>query len=135
MDIQLKCHRSSHHRCSAKKLFLKILQYSQENTCFFNKVAGLHNFFRYLLQNYSNKKTCKWFFVKPQARKHANDVCFHKLILATSNMTERAKQYVHFCCWTGLSAHTRRKTMCIGGKNLSDYSFKRRESRLIWITQ
>ena len=31
-------------RCAAKKLFQKILQYSQENTCFFNKVAGLHNF-------------------------------------------------------------------------------------------
>ena len=25
---------SSHHRCSIKKLFLKISQYSQENTCF-----------------------------------------------------------------------------------------------------
>ena len=25
--------RSSHWRCSAKKMFLKILQYSQENTC------------------------------------------------------------------------------------------------------
>ena len=25
--------RSSHHRCSIKKLFLKISQYSQENTC------------------------------------------------------------------------------------------------------
>ena len=44
MDIRLKCHRSSDHRCFAKKLLLKILQYSQENTCFFNKVAGLHNF-------------------------------------------------------------------------------------------
>ena len=43
-DICLKSHRSSHHRCSAKKLLLKILQYSQENTSFFNKVAGLHNF-------------------------------------------------------------------------------------------
>ena len=26
-------YRSSHQRCSAKKVFLKILQYSQENTC------------------------------------------------------------------------------------------------------
>ena len=26
-------YRSSHRRCSAKKVFLKILQYSQENTC------------------------------------------------------------------------------------------------------
>ena len=33
------------HRCSVKKVFLKILQNSQENECarvsFFNKVAGL----------------------------------------------------------------------------------------------
>ena len=27
-------------------------------------------------------------------------------------MTERAKQYVHFHCWMGLSAHTRRKIIC-----------------------
>ena len=47
-------------------------------------------------------------------------------------MAEMAKQYMHFRCWTGLSAHTRRKNyMCIGGKNLSDYSFKGRESRPI----
>ena len=26
--------------------------------------------------------------MKPQAQKHANYVCFHKLILATSNMAE-----------------------------------------------
>ena len=31
-------HRVSHQRCSMKKLFLKILQYSQENLS--NKVAG-----------------------------------------------------------------------------------------------
>ena len=70
--------------------------------------------------------------MKPRARKHANYVCFHKLILATSNMAEGAKKYEHFRCWVGLSAHTRRKNyMCIGGKNLSDYSFKGRESRPI----
>ena len=34
----------SQKQSSAKKLFLKISQYSQENTCFFNKVAGLRNF-------------------------------------------------------------------------------------------
>ena len=37
--------RSSHQRCSLKKVFLEISQSSQENTCarvsFFNKVAGL----------------------------------------------------------------------------------------------
>ena len=36
--------RSSHHRCFTKKLFLKILIYSQEKTCagvFFNKVIVL----------------------------------------------------------------------------------------------
>ena len=37
--------RSSHQRCSIKKVFLEISQNSQENTCsrvsFFNKVAGL----------------------------------------------------------------------------------------------
>ena len=33
-------------------------------------------------------------------------------------MVEGVKQYVHFRCWAGLSAHTRRKNyMCIGGKN------------------
>ena len=102
----LKSHRSSHHRCSTKKLFLKFFQYSQANTCFFNKVAGLHNF----LETYYRikKKTCKWFFLKPHARKHANYACFHKLIFATSNMAERTKQYVHFHQWVGLSAHTRR---------------------------
>ena len=35
-------------------------------------------------------------------------------------MAEGTKQCVHFCCWVGLSAHTRRKNyMYIGGKNLS----------------
>ena len=72
--------------------------------------------------------------------KHANYLCFHKLILATSNMAEGAKRYVHFCCWAGLSAHTRRKNyMCIGGRKLHfilyDYSFKGKESCLIRITQ
>ena len=43
-NSSLKSHRSSHHRCSTKKLLLKIFQYPQENTCVFNKVAGLHNF-------------------------------------------------------------------------------------------
>ena len=94
----------------------------QENS-FFNKVSGLHNF----LDTYYKItviRTCEWFFVKPRARKHVNYVCFHKLILAASNMAEGAKQYVHFRCWAGLSAHTRRKNyMSIGGKNLSDYSF------------
>ena len=37
--------KSSHRRCSLKKVFLEISQNSQENTCatvhFFNKVAGL----------------------------------------------------------------------------------------------
>ena len=70
--------------------------------------------------------------MKPRARKHANYVCFHILILAISNMAEGAKQYVHFYCWAGLSAHKRRKNyMCIGGKNLCDYSFKGGESRSI----
>ena len=58
--------------------------------------------------------------MKPRERKHANYVCFHKLILATSNMAEGAKQYVHFHCWTGLSAHTRKKKtnyICIGEGN------------------
>ena len=65
--------------------------------------------------------------MKPRARKHANYACFHKLILARSNMASGTKQYVHFRYWAGLIAHTRRKTyMCIGGKNLSDSSFKGR---------
>ena len=41
--------RSSHQRCSVKKVFLEISQKSQENTCarqspFFNRVAGLSLF-------------------------------------------------------------------------------------------
>ena len=53
-----------------KKLFLKILWYSQEKACVFDKVAGLHNF----LETYYKikKKTCKWFFLKLWAQKHAN---------------------------------------------------------------
>ena len=50
--------------------------------------------------------------MKPRAQKHANYVCFHKSILATSNIAEGAKQYVHFRCWAGLRVHTRRKTIC-----------------------
>ena len=41
--IKTKC-RSSHRRCSVKKVFLEISQNSQENTCArdsFNKVVGL----------------------------------------------------------------------------------------------
>ena len=43
-NSSLKSHKSSHHRCFTKKVFLKILQYSQQNISVFNKVAGLHNF-------------------------------------------------------------------------------------------
>ena len=51
-NSSLKSHRSCHHRCSTKKLFLKILQNSRENTCVFNKVASSSSyFFRNLLQN------------------------------------------------------------------------------------
>ena len=50
--------------------------------------------------------------MKPRARKHANYVCFHKLILATSNMAERAKQYVHFRCWQALVPTQKEKTIC-----------------------
>ena len=47
--------KSSHRRCSVKKVFLKISQISKENTCvevFFNKVAGLQacNFIKKILQ-------------------------------------------------------------------------------------
>ena len=53
-----ECDRSSHRRCSIKKLFLKISQNSQENTCrslFFNKVRGLSSenlFYRTPLGDY-----------------------------------------------------------------------------------
>ena len=44
---QIKFWKSLMNRCSIKKLFLKILQYSQENTCvgvpFFNENAGLQS--------------------------------------------------------------------------------------------
>ena len=85
-NSSLKSHRSRHFRCSTIKLFLKISQYSQENTCVFNKVAGLQN----VLKTYYEikKKTCEWFFLKPRAREHANYVHFHKSISATSNMGE-----------------------------------------------
>ena len=106
-NSSLKSHRSSHHRWFTKKQFLKIFAIFTGNTCVFNKVAGLHKF----LETYYKikKKTWKWFFLKAQAWKHVNYVCLHKLILATSNMAEGVKQYVHFRCWMGLSAHTRRK--------------------------
>ena len=106
-NSSIKSHRSSRHRCSTKKLFLKTSQYSQKKACDFNKVAGLHNF----LETYykTKKKTCEWFFLKPPAQKHANYVYFHRLIFATSNMIEGEKQCVHFCRWVGLSVHTRRK--------------------------
>ena len=42
--------KNSHRRCSVKKVFLEILQNSEENTCarasFFNKAAGLAKFLR-----------------------------------------------------------------------------------------
>ena len=43
----MRSNRSSHWKCSPKKMFLEISQNSQENTCarvsflIFNKVAGL----------------------------------------------------------------------------------------------
>ena len=40
----LRSFRSSHNRCSVEKIFLKILQYSQEKTCvesLFSKVSSL----------------------------------------------------------------------------------------------
>ena len=48
--------RSSHHKCSIKKAVLKILEYSQENTCVgapFHKVTGLVacNFIKKRLQD------------------------------------------------------------------------------------
>ena len=42
--------------------------------------------------------------MKPRTRKHANYVCFRKLILVLSYMAEGTKQYVYFRCWLGLSA-------------------------------
>ena len=39
-NSSIKSHRSSHYRCSTKKLLLKIFQYPQENTCVFNKAAN-----------------------------------------------------------------------------------------------
>ena len=49
--------RSSHRRCSVKKVFLKISQISQENTCIgvcFNNVAGLQacKFIKKILQHW-----------------------------------------------------------------------------------
>ena len=47
--VTIKTSRSSHWRCSVKKVLLKFWQNSQENTCgavsFLNKVAGLNTFF------------------------------------------------------------------------------------------
>ena len=60
----------SHHSWSAKKMFLKILQYSQENTyvgVFFNKVAGLQVFYRAPPGDYFSKHSrvmTKLFFVR-----------------------------------------------------------------------
>ena len=49
LSCQIFNSRSSNRKCSAKKLFLKISQISQENTCprvFFNKVAKTCNFIK-----------------------------------------------------------------------------------------
>ena len=60
----------SHQSWSAKKMFLKILQYSQENTyvgVFFNKVAGLQVFYRAPPGDYFSKHSrvmTKLFFVR-----------------------------------------------------------------------
>ena len=59
--------KSSHQRCSVKKVILKILQISMENTCagvFFNKVAGLQvcNFIKKILRHmYFPVKVAKFF--------------------------------------------------------------------------
>ena len=50
-------YKSSHRRCSERKVFSEILQNSQENTCclslFFNKVAGLSTgVFLWILRNF-----------------------------------------------------------------------------------
>ena len=45
LQVQLYLnHRSSHRRCSVKKVLVKILQISQVNTCVSNKLAGLQIF-------------------------------------------------------------------------------------------
>ena len=61
--------KSSHQRCSVKKLFLETSQNSQEKTCaraFFNKVAGLRlchrcfpvNFIKFLRTTFFIKHLC-----------------------------------------------------------------------------
>ena len=53
-------YRSSHWRCSKKRVFLKISQNSEENTCakslFLNNVVGLNNTSGWLLLSISNDK-------------------------------------------------------------------------------
>ena len=111
-NSSLKSHRSSHLRCSTIKLFLKISQYSQENTCVFNKVAGLQN----VLKTYyeTKKKTCEWFFLKPRAREHANYVHFHKSISAASNMGEEgANSMCIFAAGWAWVPKQEEKTICV----------------------
>ena len=50
--------------------------------------------------------------MKPRARKHANYVCFHKLILATSNTAEGAKQLCIFGVGRALLPSQEEKTIC-----------------------
>ena len=81
--------RSSHRRCSVKKVFLKLLQNSHQSTCaivFFNKVAGqkkrlwhrcfLVNFAKFLrttfLQNTSGN--CFWKLYSNNGRAHSSEM-------------------------------------------------------------
>ena len=66
MDI-LQCpkYRFSRQRCSIKKLFLKILQNSQENTCvgvlLFNKVARINSIIKETLTQVISCEICEVF--------------------------------------------------------------------------
>ena len=50
--------------------------------------------------------------MKPRAQTHTNYVCFHELILATSNMTEGAQQYVIFTVGCDSVPLQEEKIMC-----------------------
>ena len=76
--FHLKYIRSSHRRCSIKKLFLKISQNSQENNCvvvFFFRIDVLKNFSIFTRKHLS----CSLFLVKLQIWKQIRGFSMFRL--------------------------------------------------------
>ena len=128
MDIRLKCHRSSHHRCSAKKLFLKILQYSQENTCFFNKVAGLHNFLDTYYKITVIRKLTNGSLWNHEHKSMQIMYVFINQFLQQATWLKGRNSMCIFAVGQALVPTQEEKTICALVERIYDYSLKGRES-------